>query len=108
MDENIEGNIIIISKNWDKKRPVIVAKSSKTGAIYYFGVTHSKKDNCTKLTQNGITGLEVDKNSYFSLSNIPKIIEKQIGTITQDKADEMINVLAEKTRRKIEKQQKKD
>jgi len=107
MNNEINTNIIVIANNWDKKRPVIVAQSSISGAIYYFGVTHSKKDSSTKLSQVGIEGLKIDNTSHFSLTNIPQIIVKQIGTITQQKADEMINCLAERTRRKIEKQQNK-
>lgn len=93
----------MLAKVWNKIRPVIIAKS-ESGAEYYFGVSHSsKRKNLKPLTQDGIEGFEVDMDTYYGLCNKPKDILAEIGTITQEKANELIEELPEKKKRRIEK-----
>lgn len=93
----------MLAKVWNKIRPVIIVKSER-GAEYYFGVSHSsKRKNMKPLTQEGVEGFEVEQNTCYGLCNKPKEILAEIGTITKEKAKELIEDLPEKKRRRIEK-----
>lgn len=101
------GGIIVLAKVWDKIRPVIIAKTEDDQTEFYFGVSHStKRKNMKKLTQEGMEGLKVNENTVYGLSNKPSDIKAQIGTITQEKANEMIEGLEKKKREKVKKRQK--
>lgn len=101
------GGIIVLAKVWDKIRLVIIAKTEDDESEYYFGVSHStKRKNMKKLTQDGIDGMEVNDNTVYGLCNKPSKIKTQIGTITQSKANELIESVPKKKREKIEKRQK--
>ncbi|MEK7255116.1 MAG: hypothetical protein AAB316_10255 [Bacteroidota bacterium] len=102
----VVGGIIVLAKVWEKLRPVIIAKS-KEGTEYFFGVSHStKRKNMKPLTQDGIEGLEVEDNTCFGLCNKPSEVKTQIGTITEEKAAELINSLPKKKKAKVEKRKK--
>ncbi len=98
-------NVIVLAKNMNKIRPLIIAVSSVSKAKYFFAITHLKKDRNTRLTPEGVFGLKIDNKTYFAQTNIPTNILRQIGYITQEKADEMISHTSEKSRRKTEKKQ---
>lgn len=101
------GGIIVLAKVWDKIRPVIIAKTEDDKSEYYFGVSHStKRKNMKKLTQDGISGIKVGENTVFGLCNKPSEIKPQIGTITPEKAKELIDSVPEKKKKKLEKRQK--
>lgn len=101
------GGIIVLAKVWDKIRPVIIAKTEDDQTEYYFGVSHSsKRKNMKKLTQDGIEGLKVNENTVYGLANKPPEIKAKIGTITQPKANELIDSLPKKKREKVKKRQK--
>lgn len=98
----IDG-IIVTGKVWNKRRPVIIAKSDE-GGDYYFGVSHStERKNMKPLGSDGIEGLEIDENTCYGLCNKPSEIGKQIGTITNEKEKELIDSLPDKKRKKREK-----
>lgn len=59
-----------------------------------------------KLTQDGIDGFEVDEHTVYGLFSKPTDIKAKIGTITQEKAKELIDSLPKKKREKIEKRKK--
>lgn len=101
------GGIIVLAKVWEKIRPVIIAKTEDDQTEYYFGVSHSsKRKNMKKLTQDGIDGLVVNESTVYGLCNKPPEIKAKIGTITQAKANELIDSLPEKKRKKLKKRQK--
>lgn len=101
------GGIIVLAKVWDKIRPVIIAKTEDDQTEFYFGVSHStKRKNMKKLTQEGVEGLKVNDDTVYGLCNKPSEIKTQIGTITQEKANEMIEGVEEKKREKVKKRQK--
>ncbi len=54
------------------------------------------------LTQDGIEGLEVDEGTCYGLCNKPSDIKAEIGTITPEKAKELIESIPQKKRVKIE------
>ena len=93
---------IVLAKVWNKIRPVIIAKS-ESGAEYYFGISHSsKRKNMKPLTQDGLEGFEVEKDTCYALCNKPKEILAEIGTVAQEKAKELVEGLPEKKRQRIE------
>lgn len=101
------GGIIVLAKVWDKIRPVIIAKTEDDKTEFYFGISHStKRKNMKKLTQDGVEGLKVNDDTVYGLCNKPSEIKTQIGTITQEKANEMIEGLEKKKREKVKKRQK--
>jgi hypothetical protein len=96
------GGIIVLAKVWEKIRPVIIAHSEE-GKDFHFGVSHStKRKNMMPLTQDGIEGLEVEDDTCYGLCNKPTDIKAEIGTITPEKAKELIESLPPKKRVKIE------
>ncbi len=58
------------------------------------------------LSQDGIKGVEVDEDTCFGLSNTPNKIIKEIGTISEEKAQELLNSVKDKKVKKIEKRGK--
>ncbi|MBI5916857.1 MAG: hypothetical protein HY842_15900 [Bacteroidetes bacterium] len=97
------GGIIVLAKVWEKIRPVIIAHS-ENGKEFHFGISHStRRKNMKPLTQDGVEGLEVEENTCYGLCNKPTEIKAEIGTITPEKAKELIESLPEKKRIKIEK-----
>lgn len=102
----IVGGIIVMAHVWKKLRPVIIAKS-KEGGDFHFGVSRSgKRKNMKQLTPDGVDGLNVRHNSCYGLCNKPSRIEEQVGTITEEKAEELIGSLPPKKKSKIEKRKK--
>jgi hypothetical protein len=100
------GGIIVLAFLWGKIRPVIVVES-KDGGRFFFGVSHSKKrKNMHPLSQDGTKGVEVDEDTCFGLSNTPNKIIKEIGTISEEKAQELLNSVKDKKVKKIEKRGK--
>ena len=51
----------------------------------------------------GMDGLEVEENTSYGLCNKPTDIRAEIGSITPEKAKELIESLPQKKRIKIEK-----
>ncbi|MBK9014450.1 MAG: hypothetical protein IPM82_10375 [Saprospiraceae bacterium] len=97
------GGIIILAKVWEKIRPVVIARS-ENGKAFHFGVSHStKRKNMMPLTQDGIEGLEVEEDTCYGLCNKPSDVKAEIGTITPEKAKQMIESLPPKKRARIEK-----
>ena len=97
------GGVIVLAKVWEKIRPVIIARS-EDGKEFHFGISHStKRKNMMPLTQVGIEGMEVEEDTCFGLCNKPTEIKAEIGTITPEKAKELIESLPQKKRVKIEK-----
>lgn len=97
------GGIIVLAKVWKKIRLVIIA-STDEGTEYYFGISHStKRKNMKPLTQHGIEGWEVEDSTCYGLCNKPSEIKAQIGTVTSEKANELIESLPRKKKDKIEK-----
>ncbi|MCB0522793.1 MAG: hypothetical protein KDD27_27865 [Saprospiraceae bacterium] len=100
------GGVIVLAKVWDKIRPVIIARSEE-GAEYHFGISHStKRKNMKPLTQEGIVDFEVEENTVYGLCNKPSEIKAEIGTITMEKAAELIGSLPKRKKEKIEKRKK--
>ena len=59
----VVGGIIVLAFVLEKIRPVIIIKTDK-GSKIYIGVSHSKKrKNMKSLSQEGIEGIEVDKDT---------------------------------------------
>lgn len=99
------GGIIVLAKVWEKIRPVIIAHA-EDGTKFHFGVSHSsKRRNMKPLSLEGMDGLEVEENTSYGLCNKPTDIRAEIGTITPEKAKELIESLPQKKRIKIEKRQ---
>lgn len=102
----VVGGVIVIAIIWEKIRPVIIIKSKK-GGKFFLGVSHSKKrKNMQPLTQDGIEGIVVDDDTCFGLANTPSKIIKEIGTVSIDKAQVLLDSLDEKKVKKIEKRNK--
>ncbi len=100
------GGIIVIAFVWGKIRPVVIVKSKK-GGKFFFGITHScKRKNMKKFTKDGVTGINVGDETCYGLSNTPSKIFKEIGTINEQKAQELLNNVEEKKVKKIEKRSK--
>jgi hypothetical protein len=98
------GGIIVLGIVWEKVRPIIVIKTEK-GVKFYFGISHSKKrKNLKNLSQTGLNGIIVDKDKRYGLCNIPSEIIKVIGSISIEKAEEII---AQTESKKIEKREKR-
>jgi len=99
------GGIIVLGFVWGKIRPIIVIRTDK-GVKFFFGVSHSKKrKNMTDLSSEGIEGMSVDKDTCYGLCNTPSEIFKEIGTISVEKAEEIIKTT---DRKKIEKKEKRN
>ena len=97
------GGILVLAKVGDKIRPVIVARS-EDGSEFHFGISHStKQKNMMPLKQDGIEGLEVEEDTCYGLCNKPSSILTEIGTVTPEKAKQLIGSLPQKKRKKIEK-----
>lgn len=102
----VVGGIIVLAFVWEKIRPVIVIKTEK-GSSVYLAITHSKKrKNVFPLTQEGISGIEVDENTCYGLSNAPSKMLNEIGSITPEKAQELLDTIDEKKIDKIDKRSK--
>jgi len=100
----IVGGIIVLGFVWEKIRPIIIIRTDK-GVKLFFGISHSKKrKNMKKLTQKGLDGLTVDNDTCYGLCNSPSEIIKEIGTISVEKAEEIIK---ESDSKKIEKREKR-
>jgi len=98
------GGIVVLGFVWEKIRPIIIIKTNK-GVKFYFGISHSKKrKNMKKLTQNGLSGITIDNDTSYGLCNTPSEIIKEIGTISIEKAKEIIK---ETDSKKIEKKEKR-
>ncbi len=90
------GGIIVLAFLWGKIRPVIIVES-KDGGKFFFGISHSKKrKNMHPLSQDGINGVEVDEDTCFGLSNTPTKIIKEIGTVSEEKAQEILDSVEDK------------
>jgi len=91
---------------WEKIRPVIII-NSKSGGKFFFGISHSKKrKNMKPLSQDGVKGVEVEEDSCYGLSNTPSKIIKEIGTVSEEKAQELLDSVEAKKAAKIEKRGK--
>ena len=102
----VVGGIIVLAIVWEKIRPVIIVKSKNVGK-FFFGISHSKKrKNMKPLSQEGIDGIEVDEDACFGLSNTPSKIIKDVGTVSEKKAQELLDSVEEKKVKKIEKRGK--
>ena len=100
------GGVVVLAKVWDKIRRVIVANSGE-GGEYHFGISHSgKRKNMSPLTQAGIEGLEVEAKTCYGLCNKPPKTLAQIGTVTEEKGQELIDSLPQKKRDRVEKRRK--
>jgi hypothetical protein len=100
------GGVIVIAFVWEKIRPVIIVKS-KEGGKFFFGISHSKKrKNMKPLRQDGISGVEVEEDTCYGLSNTPSRIIKEIGTVSEEKAQELLDGVEAKKAAKIEKRGK--
>lgn len=98
------GGIIVLGIVWDKIRPIIIIKTDK-GIKLFFGISHSKKrKNMKALTQDGINGIETDKDTCYGFCNVPSEIIKEVGTITIEKAQQIID---ETELKKLEKRNKR-
>ena len=101
------GGIIVLAFVWEKIRPVVIVKSKK-GGKFFFGITHScKRKNMKKFTKEGVTGINIGDDTCYGLANTPNQILKKIGTINEQKAQELLNNIEEKKVKKIEKRSKK-
>ena len=58
------------------------------------------------MTQEGIEGITVDEDTYYGLANTPSKIIAEIGTVSVEKAQELIDSIDEKKIAKIEKRSK--
>ena len=102
----VVGGVIVLAIVWKKIRPVIIVKS-KEGGKFFFGISHSKKrKNMSKLTQSGITGINVDNDTVYGLANTPNKIIKEVGNVNIEKAQELLDSVAQKKVNKIEKRKK--
>jgi hypothetical protein len=91
---------------WEKIRPVIIIKTEKESKVFV-AISHStKRKNLKKLTQDGIEGITVDEDTYYGLANTPSRIIADIGTVSVDKAQELLDSIDEKKIAKIEKRTK--
>ena len=100
------GGVIVLAFVWKKIRPVIMVES-KEGGKFFFGISHSKnRKNMKPLSQDGVTGVEVDEDTYYGLSNTPSKIIKEIGTVSEEKAQELLDSVKDKKVKKIEKRGK--
>ena len=100
------GGVIVLAFVWKKIRPMIVVQSKK-GGKFFFGISHSKnRKNMKKLSQEGIEGITVDEDTSYGLSNTPSKIIKEIGTVSLEKAQELLDSVEEKKIDKIEKRSK--
>jgi len=98
------GGVIVLGFVWEKIRPIIIIKTDKDVKFYY-GISHSKKrKNMKKLNQNGINGITVEADACYDLCNKPSEIIKEIGTVSMEKAEEIIN---ETDNKKIERKEKR-
>lgn len=103
----VVGGVIVLAFVWEKIRPVIIIKSKK-GGKFFFGVSHSKKrKNMKQLTQEGINGIEVDEDTSYGLANTPSKIIKEVGTVSEEKAKELLDNVEDKKAKKIEKRRKR-
>lgn len=104
----VVGGIIVLAFVWEKIRPVLIIKTDK-GSKIYVGVSLSKKrKNMKSLSQEGIYGIEVDKDTSYGLANKPSRIIKEVGTVSVKKAQEIIDNIDSKKIDKIEKRTKTD
>lgn len=99
----VVGGVIVLAFVWEKIRPVMVVES-KRGGKFFFGISHStKRKNMRPLSQDGVEGVEVDEDTCYGLSNAPSKIIKEIGTISEEKAQELLDSVADKKAKRIEK-----
>ena len=102
----VVGRIIVLAFVWKKIRPVIIVKS-KEGGKFFFGISHSKKrKNMKKLTQSGVNGLDLDNDTVYGLANTPSKIIQEVGSVNVEKAQELLDNVANKKIDKIEKRDK--
>lgn len=98
------GGVIVLGFVWEKIRPIILIKTDK-GVKFYFGISHSKKrKNMKKLSQTGINGITTEDDTCYAMCNTPSEIIKEIGTVSIEKAEEIINDTDSK---KIERKEKR-
>jgi len=102
----VVGGIIVLAFVWTKIRPVIMVKSKK-GGKFFFGISHSKKrKNMKPLSQEGVEGIEVDEDTCYGLANTPSQIIKEVGTVSEEKAQQLLDSVEDKKVEKIEKRSK--
>ncbi len=95
------GGIIVLAIMWTKLRPLIIIRT-KDGVKFFFGVSHSKKrKNMKKLTESGVEGISVDEDTSYGLCNTPSEIKKEIGTVSVEKAQELLDSVEDKKATKI-------
>ncbi len=98
------GGIIVLGVVWEKIRPIIIIKTDK-GVKFFYGISHSdERKNMKPLTQSGVTGITVEKDTCYGFCNTPSEIIKEIGTISIEKAQEII---LETSAKKLEKKEKR-
>lgn len=101
------GGVIVLGFVWEKIRPIILIKTDK-GVKFYFGISHSKKrKNMKKLSQTGINGITTEDDTCYAMCNTPSEIIKEIGTVSIEKAEEIINDTDSKKIERKEKRTKK-
>ncbi len=103
---SLVGGIIVLAFVWKKIRPMIIIKT-ESGNKIFIGISHSKKrKNMHSLTQEGINGIAVDENTCYGLANAPSKIIEEIGTVSIEKAQELVDNIETKKINKIDKRKK--